>query len=100
MCESDYSAQVQYRTRSVRELHVHFMQQLIEMSHQVNPYVQTFKRLGEWVVGHQAPMHYQMLIHAERIPTSQHVRLYNRTSGSEVPSIVPVVKMESPLDEM
>lgn len=90
-------AQIYQRTRSVPQLNVHLMPQLIKMVHQVKPYLQTCESLREWVLG--APTLYHLLILPDRRPTSDHVRRYDAPTGSEEAVVVVVVHMESAVGE-
>lgn len=91
---SYYSAQVQRISTSPREWDIHIMQQPTGMLHQVCPYVLLFRSLRGRALGDQALAQYQMVIHANRRPTSRHIRLYNGPTCSEVVAIVSSAKEE------
>lgn len=85
----DDFAQPQHRTRSVLELDVRSMQQLIEMLYQLNLYIWAFKSLRKWTLGDQAPITYQMIIHADRHPPSGHVTRYKGPTYLGLVAIMP-----------
>ncbi|CDF37673.1 unnamed protein product [Chondrus crispus] len=67
------------------------MTQLTHMLHECNPYVQTFLCMREWAQSphNNCPATYQMVIHADRRPSHEHVRRYNGPEVSEVAALIP-----------
>lgn len=93
--DSDYSIQDQQSTRTVRESGLYLMQQLTEILHEVNQYVQSIKILREWRRGDHTPTPYGMVIHADRCSTYEHVRRFCGRRCLELAAIVPGGKDEA-----
>ncbi|CDF33021.1 unnamed protein product [Chondrus crispus] len=89
--ETDYATQTRTRLGTSRQLEEALMTQLTHMLHECNPYVQTFLCMREWAQSPQnnCPATYQMVIHADRRPSHEHVRRYNGPEASEVAALIP-----------
>lgn len=59
------------------------------MLHHVNSNIGFLQSIREWVVAEEAPVNYQMVIHADRNPEDAHVGPYNGPSSSEIAAIIP-----------
>lgn len=71
------------------------MQPLTAIRHQVILYVQSLRRLRKWVVGDHVPTPYQMVIHSDRLPISEHVRQETIQHTQRYEQHFQVLKMES-----
>lgn len=60
--DSDCGAEAQHGAGSMRKLDVRLMQQLAEMLHKVDTYIQTLKPLRECVLGDSAVCSCQMVL--------------------------------------
>ncbi|CDF38639.1 unnamed protein product [Chondrus crispus] len=89
--DTDYATQTRTRLGTSRQLEEALMTQLTHMLHECNPYVQTFLCMREWAQSPQnnCPATYQMVIHADRRPSHEHVRRYNGPEASEVAALIP-----------
>ncbi|CDF32173.1 unnamed protein product [Chondrus crispus] len=89
--DTDYATQTHTRLGTSRQLEEALMTQLTHMLHECNPYVQTFLCMREWAQSPQnnCPATYQMVIHADRRPSHEHVRRYNGPEASEVAALIP-----------
>ena len=65
------------------------LQRLAEELQSVNSYIQSFQQLREWAQSNNGPAEYRMVIHADRRPTTEHARRYNRPESSEVAALIP-----------
>ncbi|CDF36554.1 unnamed protein product [Chondrus crispus] len=75
--DTDYATQTRTRLGNSTRLEEALTTQLTHMLHECNPYVQTFLSA------------YQMVIHADRRPSYEHVRRYNGPEASEVAALIP-----------
>ncbi|CDF41005.1 unnamed protein product, partial [Chondrus crispus] len=77
--DTEYATQTRTRLGTSRQLEEALMTQLTHMLHECNPYVQTFLCMREWAQSphNNCPATYQMVIHADRRPSHEHVRRYN-----------------------
>ena len=89
--DTDYVTQTRTRLGSSRRLEEALMTQLTHMLHECNPYVQKFLCMREWAQSahNNTPAAYQMVIHADRRPSHEHVRRYNGPEASEVAAFIP-----------
>lgn len=90
--DTDYATQSRTRLNAAPQLDEALLAELAEMLHGRNPYVQTFLSMREWATsddGANAPAPYQMVIHADRRPSNEHVRRYNGPEASEVAVLIP-----------
>ncbi|CDF40970.1 ATP dependant DNA helicase PIF1 [Chondrus crispus] len=89
--DTDYATQTRTRLGTSRQLEEALMTQLTHMLHECNPYVQTFLCMREWAQSphNNCPATYQMVIHADRRPSHEHVRRYNGPEASEVAALIP-----------
>lgn len=60
-----------------------------QCSHQVSPYVKTFRSLREWVHHDEPISPYPMIIHASRWTSPDNVRRYNRPDGWMIAVVIP-----------
>ena len=88
---TDYATPTRTRLGSSRRLEQALMTQLTHMLHQYNPYVQKFLCMRKWAQSshNNTPTAYQMVIHADRRPSHEHVRRYNGPEASEVAALIP-----------
>ncbi|CDF38585.1 ATP dependant DNA helicase [Chondrus crispus] len=78
--DTDYGTQTRTRLGGAStRLEDTLLMQLTHMLHECNPYVQTVLSMREWAQSPQpnTPAPYQMVIHADRRPSHEHVRRYN-----------------------
>ncbi|CDF38180.1 ATP dependant DNA helicase PIF1 [Chondrus crispus] len=89
--DTDYATQTRTRLGNSTRLEEALMTQLTHMLHECNPYVQTFLCMREWAQSphNNTPAAYQMVIHADRRPSYEHVRRYNGPEASEVAALIP-----------
>ncbi|CDF35745.1 ATP dependant DNA Helicase Pif1 [Chondrus crispus] len=89
--DSDYATHTRTTLGNSRRLEEALMTQLTHMLHECNPYVQTFLCMREWAQSphNNTPAAYQMVIHADRRPSHEHVRRYNSPEASEVAALIP-----------
>ncbi|CDF33944.1 ATP dependant DNA helicase PIF1 [Chondrus crispus] len=89
--DTDYATQTRTRLENSRRLEEALMTQLTHMLHECNLYVQTFLCMREWAQSphNKTPASYQMVIHADRRPSHEHVRRYNGPEASEVAALIP-----------
>ncbi|CDF40386.1 ATP dependant DNA helicase [Chondrus crispus] len=90
--DTDYGTQTRTRLGGAStRLEDTLLMQLTHMLHECNPYVQSVLSMREWAQSPQpntlAP--YQMVIHADRRPSHEHVRRYNGPEASEVAALIP-----------
>lgn len=72
--DSNYSAEAQYGTLSVRALNVYLKHEFTGVLYLVSSYVQPYISFREWALKYQASTPYQRVIHLHRHSTSQHAR--------------------------
>ena len=89
--DRDYATQRRTSLGSSIRLEEGLMTQLTHMLHECNPYVQKFLFMREWAQceHNNTPAAYQMVIHADRRPSHEHVRRYNGPKASEVAALIP-----------
>ncbi|CDF39089.1 ATP dependant DNA helicase [Chondrus crispus] len=89
--DTDYATQTRTGLGTSRRLEEALMTQLTHMLHECNPYVQTFLCMREWAQfpHNNTPATYQMVIHADRRPSHEHVRRHNGPKASEVAALIP-----------
>ncbi|CDF36188.1 ATP dependant DNA helicase PIF1 [Chondrus crispus] len=77
--DTAYATQMRTRLGNSTRLEEALMTQLTHMLHECNPYVQTFLCMREWAQSphNNTPVAYQMVNHADRRPSHEHVRRYN-----------------------
>ncbi|CDF38542.1 unnamed protein product [Chondrus crispus] len=89
--DTDYATQTRTRLGNSARLQEALTAPLTRMLHECNPYVQTFLCMREWAQSphNNTPTPYQMVIHADRRPSHEHVRRYNGPEASEVAALTP-----------
>ncbi|CDF39898.1 ATP dependant DNA helicase PIF1 [Chondrus crispus] len=89
--DTAYATQTRTRLGNSTRLEEALMTQLTHMLHECNPYVQTFLCMREWAQSphNNTPVAYQMVNHADRRPSYEHVRRYNGPEASEVAALIP-----------
>ncbi|KAF8771551.1 hypothetical protein HNY73_018955 [Argiope bruennichi] len=75
----DKEQQVEQRCRNVRDIKPGIVSQLQETLHQHNSYVQNFKCAMEKITPEM-----EIVIHADKVPSSEHERRFNAPTISEV----------------
>ncbi len=62
---------------------------LVHMLHQRNTYVQSFLSLREWMHADTPSPEYRIVFHADKRPSTEHVRRTKGSSFSEVDALIP-----------
>ncbi len=87
--DTELDVQSEIRSHNVPIVSQGLMTRLAHMLHQSNSYVRSFLRLGEWMREDTPSPEYQIVIHADRRPSGEHVRRYNGPSCPEVAALIP-----------
>lgn len=73
---------------TVTQLCLDLQQSLTAVLHEVNPYVQGFTSLQEWISDDNEPLDFQTFIHEDRQPQFEYVRRHIVAKPSEVAAVI------------
>ena len=86
--DTDYEEQAKHIHQFNMKLKLDLLEELLQMLHEVNPYVKTFKCMHELFSSPAAVEKYNLVIHADKKPAKEHTRRYNAPPSSEVAALI------------